>query len=289
MSEPDSLYGDTSLFSKPRSMVKAVGSGGFGKVYIARVEDTQYYVKDVTLPGRFYSIVKQEIEINMFVSAHIPKYVSRLIAAKLVGSPTSNLIASQQWFEYLPGVDMVDAINDADRRNPKYTKYVSTLYCMANEALRALHSIGYIHRDVKPENLFVVQETPYTPIAVKLIDFGSAYNMAADKPVGLFGTTAGYSPYFFPGESPATHPRKRAYTGKPNASNNFYAMDVMWESLFGRIAPPVCAPAPAPAPMIPLKRQESYYSGEDTVIDVLPAVGGKSRRRRARARRTRKN
>jgi serine/threonine protein kinase len=278
-SEPvESLYGDTSLFSKPRSIIKTVGAGSFGKVHIAQVDGVQYYVKQSTLPGKFYKLVKQEIETNMHVTASIPQYVSRLFAAKLVGSPTSERIASEQWFEYLPGMDMIDAINTADYRNPKYKQYVSSLYCMANEALRALHRIGYIHRDIKPDNLFVVQETPYTPVAVKLIDFGTAYNMAEDKPASLFGTTTGYSPYFFPGESPITHPRKRAYPGKPSTSNNFYAMDVMWESLFGRIAPPVCSPA------IPIMRQQSYYSNSDE-----PMAGGKSRRRRASRRRTRKN
>jgi serine/threonine protein kinase len=278
-SEPSGLvYGDTSLFSKPRSIVKTVGAGGFGRVYIVHVDDAQYYVKEVTLQARFYSIVKKEIEINMLVTARIPKYVSRLIAATLAVSPTPDHITSQQWFEYLPGMDMVDAINNADYRSPKYKPYVSSLYCMANEALRALHAIGYIHRDIKPENLFVVQETPYTPIAVKLIDFGTAYDMADNAPTSLFGTTSGYSPYFFPGESPATHPHKRAYPGKPSTSNNFYAMDVMWKSLFGHIAPPACSPA------IPLMRQQSYYSS-----DEMPAGGGKSRRRRRASRRTRKN
>lgn len=271
------VYGDATLFSKPHRDIKLIGQGAFGKVSIVQTNDRKlYYVKRMQQTGKYYNIAKREIEINMHVTKYIPNYVSQLLAANLIGSPSHKVITSEQWFEYLPGMDMIDAINTADTRHPKYIQYVKELYCMSNTAIQALHSAGYIHRDIKPDNLFVVQETSYTPLAVKLIDFGTAYNIAEDKPATLFGTTKGYSPYLFPDESHDTHPYKYVYPGKPHTSNNYYAMDVLWQSLFGRMAPPVCNEMPVKT--IPIHRQPSYYSGDET---NTPTVGGTTRSTRS--------
>ena len=268
-------YGDKSLLSSRYHVLKVVGQGAFGRVSVVKTPTAAYYVKQSTVDGEYYNLAKTEIETNLHVSRIIPDYVSRLHAAKLTGSPRDRTITSEQWFEYLPGMDMVDAVNDVIANvSPKRDSYIATLYCMANTAIKALHNIGYIHRDIKPENLFVVQEAPYAPLAVKLIDFGSAYKIADNKQVTLFGTTQGYSPYFFRGETPATHPHKRPFTGKPNTSNNFYAMNALWESLFGRVPPPACTESPK----IPMALQPSYYSADEPE----PVIGGKRRHRKTR-------
>lgn len=83
------------------------------------------------------------------------------------------------------------------------------------DALEAVHAKGIIHRDVKPENIFITQDGH-----TKLLDFGSARYSLGDKSRSLdVVLTAGYAPK----EQYARHGRQGPYTDIYSLAACFYA------------------------------------------------------------------
>jgi tRNA A-37 threonylcarbamoyl transferase component Bud32 len=60
---------------------------------------------------------------------------------------------------------------------------VVDMLCQACRGLQAAHERGLIHRDMKPSNLFILDDD-----SVKIIDFGVAHMVQMDQSVGIKGT-----------------------------------------------------------------------------------------------------
>src|SRR5499427_6473237 len=70
--------------------------------------------------------------------------------------------------EYLEGKDLADVLRD---EGPLPVKRAVEYVMQACEALAVAHAAGVVHRDVKPENLFVVQQSQGLD-SIKVLDFG---------------------------------------------------------------------------------------------------------------------
>jgi len=70
--------------------------------------------------------------------------------------------------EYLPGLSLRDLV---ERFGPLPPERAIHLLRQSCDALREAHSIGLVHRDVKPANIFVAQRGGVDDVA-KLLDFG---------------------------------------------------------------------------------------------------------------------
>ena len=97
--------------------------------------------------------------------------------------------------EFLDGHDLGDLV---DERGPLQAPFAAMLMLQAAEALCEAHSIGIVHRDVKPSNLFVTWR-PDGSALVKVLDFGiSKSPMGTDLKLtqtqSLLGTPAYMSP-----------------------------------------------------------------------------------------------
>ena len=97
--------------------------------------------------------------------------------------------------EFLDGHDLGELI---DQQKTIPAPWASLLVLQAAEALAEAHSIGIVHRDVKPTNLFVTWRPDGTAI-VKVLDFGiSKAPMGTDMQLtqtqSLLGTPAYMSP-----------------------------------------------------------------------------------------------
>lgn len=69
--------------------------------------------------------------------------------------------------ELLEGGDMFNRIST---RSTVTEHYLAETFLSAMTALRSIHERGYVHRDLKLDNLMLVQ--PTEPSQVKIIDFG---------------------------------------------------------------------------------------------------------------------
>uniref|UniRef100_A0A0K0CTD0 non-specific serine/threonine protein kinase n=1 Tax=Angiostrongylus cantonensis TaxID=6313 RepID=A0A0K0CTD0_ANGCA len=99
--------------------------------------------------------------------------------------------------EYMPGGDLVNLMTTYDVPE-KWTRFYAAELV---EALTALHSMGYIHRDVKPDNMLISRSGH-----IKLADFGTCVKMnkngvikcSTGRAVGVFiyEMLIGETPFF---------------------------------------------------------------------------------------------
>lgn len=81
--------------------------------------------------------------------------------------------------EYLDGGEMFDRIQE---RKSVSEKYLSAVFKDVMTCLKGLHARGYLHRDLKLENLMLTNSSKQSP--VKIIDFGMMVEM--DKKLGTY-------------------------------------------------------------------------------------------------------
>jgi len=155
-------------------------------------------------------------------------------------------------------------------------------------ALAAAHAVGIVHRDVKPDNVFLVGH-PGDPYAVKLLDFGFA--KLAEAGLTAVGTTLGTPPFMAP-EQILTDPvgpgadiyalgvvLYRAFTGVlPFAQNN--DLELLAHHIFRAPRPPrhhvpTIEPAVEQVILRALrKRPENRYPSMDAMMEDVERLLG---------------
>uniref|UniRef100_A0A3B3B8F6 Citron Rho-interacting kinase n=1 Tax=Oryzias melastigma TaxID=30732 RepID=A0A3B3B8F6_ORYME len=89
--------------------------------------------------------------------------------------------------EYMPGGDLMSLLN---RYEDQFDEAMAQFYLAELiEAIHAVHQLGYVHRDVKPENI-LIDRTGH----IKVSDFGSAARLTVNKTVLPVGTQDFLSP-----------------------------------------------------------------------------------------------
>ena len=146
------------------------------------------------------------------------------------------------------------------------------------EALGHAHERGVIHRDVKPQNVIVPDESH---VAAKLTDFGVAH-LAGDEPLTRTGDVVGTLAYMAPEQAAGERVDERA---------DLYALAlVLYEALAG--ANPVRGPTPAATArlvgtVLPALRSRRRDLPPELCARARPRAGARSRgaRHARRARR----
>jgi serine/threonine protein kinase len=172
----------------PYDILRKIGSGGMGTVYLGRHVDTQLEVAVKVLPS---SLAREPGTVDRF---------EREIGAmrQLAGTHIVELFESghdeptdQMYFamEYVEGETLTDCIR-ANRRLPwEQSVDIALQIC---SALKTAHATGVVHRDLKPSNLLIGDDG-----IVKLTDFGVAQVFAAQRLTvtgGIIGTAEYMSP-----------------------------------------------------------------------------------------------
>ncbi|XP_027858624.1 citron Rho-interacting kinase isoform X3 [Xiphophorus couchianus] len=93
--------------------------------------------------------------------------------------------------EYLPGGDLMSLLN---RYEDQFDESMAQFYLAELvEAIQAVHQLGYVHRDVKPENI-LIDRTGH----IKLADFGSAAKLTANRTVATATVPVGTQDFLSP-------------------------------------------------------------------------------------------
>ncbi|MFD7060488.1 serine/threonine-protein kinase [Streptomyces sp. NPDC059906] len=169
-----------------------IGEGGMGTVYLSRTRGNRPIALKVI--RREYAADPQ-YRLRFAQEARAARKVAGYHLVPVVDFDTE---AGQPWIatEYQPG-PALSAVLDAYGPLPMAAALQMT-GCVAR-ALHAVHTAGYVHRDVKPSNVLLGAEGPW------LIDFGIARSVAATRLTtagGLVGTLRYMSPEHARGARP---------------------------------------------------------------------------------------
>ena len=155
----------------PYLLLGRLGSGGMGRVYLARSPGgRQVAVKvirpqlaeDVGFRARFAREVAAARKVGGLFTAQV-------VDADLDG-PVPWLVTA-----YVPGAPLSEAV---EQEGPLPTATVLALAAGLAEGLNAIHAAGVIHRDLKPSNVLLAADGP------RIIDFGIASAAGATSLTG---------------------------------------------------------------------------------------------------------
>lgn len=152
-----------------------LGEGGMGRVFRARderlEEDVVLKVMKEALAGDRKALEHFKREIRLARRISHPAVV-RIFDFFEVGS--LHFVT----MEHLQGTDLADEI---DRRGKFPIPIAIRLAIEFFEGLAAAHDLGVVHRDIKPNNVFLM-----TGGHVKILDFGIAQGLDPEKPDATF-------------------------------------------------------------------------------------------------------
>jgi serine/threonine protein kinase len=134
-------------------------------------------VEQIKSYKRNWNVLNSEITAAWALTAAIPDYVSNLHAASIQTKirDDNNTIYVVAWlvFEAPRGLTLKAFIDEKKYLYGSITRDLSEiLYCMIQRARFFLNGAGFVHRDIKPDNIFVLTDASGEPVACKLIDFG---------------------------------------------------------------------------------------------------------------------
>ncbi|CAJ0570137.1 unnamed protein product, partial [Mesorhabditis spiculigera] len=166
-------------------LIKVIGRGAFGEVQLVRQTSTrQVYAmkllnKDDMIKRSDSAFFWEERDIMAHAESD---WIVRLHYA------FQDARYLYMVMEYMPGGDLVNLITTYEVSEKWARFYIAELV----EALAALHSMGYIHRDVKPDNMLIARNGH-----IKLADFGTCVKMNANGRVQC-STAVGTPDYIAP-------------------------------------------------------------------------------------------
>ncbi|MDA1044278.1 MAG: serine/threonine-protein kinase, partial [Verrucomicrobia bacterium] len=186
-------------------IIETLGQGGFGITYRARHTAllTYHAIKEflpidiATRIGKSNVQAKSEKHSEQF--AHFRSSFLDEAKTLLVFQGHKNIVRVHDFFEengtaYIV-MDFVEGRNLStylkQQEGMLYDFEIREFLPQLLDALEAVHSKGIIHRDIKPDNIYMRDDM--TPV---LIDFGAArlHTQSASKPLSAI-LTEGYAPY----------------------------------------------------------------------------------------------
>ncbi|WP_437676194.1 serine/threonine-protein kinase [Sorangium sp. So ce131] len=188
-----------------------IGKGAMARVYLAVERETRLPVAIKVLES--FAARAERTRERFMREAQSAAMIGHPNIVKVLDAGTRDDGAPYLVMEYLFGESLGDWLRrerlmDADLAVP--------VLCQAASGLAAAHRAGIIHRDVKPDNLFLLgaQGDPY---AVKVLDFGLAKIQAADH-ITATGTAVGTLEYMAP---------EQVVSDRPDARTDVYGLGVV--------------------------------------------------------------
>jgi len=224
MTNPDTA-GMARTLDDRYELVRRLGEGAMGIVYLARDLVLSIHVAVKVLRAEYSGMpeVVRMFEQEASLSARmLSPHVVRVLARTTTQAGLPCIV-----YEYLEGESVATRIERAPKLG---LDEVCAIVLQTARALSRAHALGVVHRDVKPDNLFLVAQADSRAV-LKMIDFGVAEELGRGaEGSGLVGTIAYLAPEALFGP------------GLPDERTDLYALGVVaYECLTGACPyPPEC-------------------------------------------------
>ena len=177
-------------------LVRLLGRGSMGSVWLAR-----HLTLDVDVAVKFIDAAFRDQKDHRGRFALEAQAAARINSPHVVNVLDFGAEASGRLYiamEYLQGEDVSKLLERSGRLSPAITARIVSHAC---RGLGRAHALGIAHRDVKPENLFLVGATEDEGFVLKILDFGvakSAQKGAKDFTGTVVGQLVGSPAYMSP-------------------------------------------------------------------------------------------
>lgn len=183
------------MVSQRYTVVKRVARGGMGEVYLARHAELNQHVAVKFLHRRFAD--DEEFATRFFNEARSACRVNHPYAVSIYDFGRMEDGTLYIVMEFIEGISLKDMIKRDGRLDPKRALRIGRQAC---EVLATAHDQSVVHRDVKPDNLMVI-EAPNGRVSIKMLDFGIAKILDEESTVAALtqtGVTFGTPEYMSP-------------------------------------------------------------------------------------------
>jgi len=180
-----------ALISNSIRLIELLGAGGMGNVWLAEhaLLETRVAVKfmshelakDPAWTARFASEAKLAARIK---SPHV---------ANILDYATTDAGVPFIVMELLEGQDLETRLAGGSKFGIEDATRVLMQVC---KALSKAHGLGVVHRDIKPDNIFLISGDD--GVGVKVLDFGIAKDENTTQGITVAGTTMGTPSYMSP-------------------------------------------------------------------------------------------
>ncbi|NXP15495.1 E2AK2 kinase, partial [Thinocorus orbignyianus] len=173
----ESRYTVNESFLKNFKDIEPIGDGGFGNVFkaTAKLDNRTYAVKRV----RFTNKVMREVEgLASLEHENIVRYFWSWEGFDHVTDPFTRWKSDEKCRCLFIQMELcekgpLDVWVEKNRCNPKYHKMTNPIFSQILKGVKYIHSKGLIHRDLKPQNIFLSHEDK-----IKIGDFGLVTSVA---------------------------------------------------------------------------------------------------------------
>jgi eukaryotic-like serine/threonine-protein kinase len=152
----------------PFRVLRRLGTGGMGQVYLARSPGGRAVAIKVIRPEL---AAKRGFRARFGREVAAAREVSGFFTAAVVGADPD---AALPWMAtaYVDGPSLADQVEE---RGPLSVRAVVSLAAGLAEGLQAIHRTGLVHRDLKPSNVLLAGDGP------RIIDFGISCAREVDR------------------------------------------------------------------------------------------------------------
>ena len=207
----------------PYRVVRLLGQGGMGNVYLGERADDEYH-QHVAIKVTNRGLFSKEVEARFLIERQILASLSHPNIAHLVDGGTTPDGRSYLVMEYVDG----EPIDTYSSRNKLTIRQRLSLFALVCDAVQSAHEKLVIHRDLKPSNTLITHDGQ-----PKLLDFGIAKLLdpqAIEAPSSL--TTVGPRPL-----TPAYASPEQLRGQAMDTSSDVYSLGILLYELLTGIHP----------------------------------------------------